>query len=146
MSRVPVSNELAKIDKTGLLVSSDYNNLYFSAMAHPDSKWPKIETTKAIDIKASTRLCELFNSEDWKRLKKSRFFKVKYYNPKQIIFQRMSFKENVYNHRKNKYEEINRFRNGDITQYLTSVNIEEVVITSWCFVEILERFISNNLE
>ena len=38
------------IDKTDLLVSSDYNSLYPSAMALSDSKWPKLETAKAIDI------------------------------------------------------------------------------------------------
>ena len=66
MSSLPVSKELAKIDKTDLLVSSDYNSLYPSAMAHPDSNWPKMEAAKAIDIKASGRLCELFNNGELK--------------------------------------------------------------------------------
>ena len=39
----------------------------------------------------------------------------------------MSVKENAFNDRKNRSEEINRFRNGDITQHLTCVDIEEVV-------------------
>ena len=39
----------------------------------------------------------------------------------------MSVKEKVFNDRKNRYKEINRFRKGDITQHLTSVDIEEVV-------------------
>ena len=38
----------------------------------------------------------------------------------------MRVEEFVFNDR-NIYEEINRFRNGDITQHLTSVDIEEVV-------------------
>ena len=37
------------LDKTDLFVSSDYNSLYPSAIAHPDSKWPNRETAKAID-------------------------------------------------------------------------------------------------
>ena len=58
----------------------------------------------------------------------------------------MSFKENVFNDRKNRYEEINRFRNGDITQHLTSVDIEEAVRSGGCIVKILEGFVCNNLE
>jgi len=88
------------IDKTDLLVSSDYNILYPSAMAHPDSNWPTIETAKAIYLTASGRLRELFNSGEWKKLNISGFFKVKYYSPKEIIFQHMSVNENVLNHHK----------------------------------------------
>ena len=58
----------------------------------------------------------------------------------------MSVKENVFNYRKNRYEEINRFRNGDITQHLTSVDIEEVVRFGGYVVEILEGFICDNLD
>ena len=39
----------------------------------------------------------------------------------------MSVKEGVYNEAKNKSEKFTQFRNGDITQHLTSVDIEEVV-------------------
>ena len=60
ISGLRVSKELAMKDKTDLLVSSDYNSLYSSATAHPDSTWPNVETAKAIDIKASVRLYELF--------------------------------------------------------------------------------------
>ena len=45
-----------------------------------------------------------------------------------------------------KYEEINRFRNGDITQHLTSVDIKEVVRSGGYIVEILEGFICDILE
>ena len=37
------------IDKSDLLVPSDYNNLYFSAKAHLDSKGPKLENAKALN-------------------------------------------------------------------------------------------------
>ena len=58
----------------------------------------------------------------------------------------MSVKENIINNRKNRYEEINRFRNGDITQHLTSVAIVEVVRSGGHTVKILEGFICDNLE
>ena len=44
-------------------------------MAHPDSKWPIIETAKAINIEDSNFLCELFNNGNWKSLNKSGFLK-----------------------------------------------------------------------
>ena len=62
ISSLPVSKELATIDRTDLLVSSNYNSFHPSAMAYLNSKWPKIETAKAIVIKASTEFCELVNS------------------------------------------------------------------------------------
>ena len=53
---IPASKQLAMRDKSDLLVSSDYNGLSSSAMAHLDSKWPKIDTGKAINIEDSDRL------------------------------------------------------------------------------------------
>ena len=52
-----VSKELSTIDKTDLLVSRDYNSLYPSAMAHPHTKCPKVETAKAISEMVSKWLC-----------------------------------------------------------------------------------------
>ena len=83
-------------------------------MAHPDSKWPKIETTIAIKKDDSARLCELFNNKERKDLNKSGFFDVKYYNGEDIIFQRMSVTEQVFKAIKKRWEEVNRFRNGYI--------------------------------
>ena len=114
-------------------------------MAHSDSKWPKIETAKAFIIEESDRLCSLFNNGDWKSLNKTGFFEVKYHNHKEIFFQHMSVKGNVFNDRKKSYEEINRVRNGDITQHLTSVDIEEVDRSGGYIVRILEGFICDNL-
>ena len=59
-------------------------------MAHPDSKWPALQTAKTIIVEDGDRLCSLFNNGDWKSLNKSGFFKVRCYNPKDIIFQNMS--------------------------------------------------------
>ena len=41
---------------------------------------------------------------------------------------------------------INRFRNGDITQHLTSVDIEEVVRVDGVIKEFYEGFICDNLD
>ena len=146
VARIPVSKQLAVIDKPELLVSSDYISFYPSAMAHPYSKWSKIDTAKAGSIKDSNYLCELFNNGDWKSLNKSGFYKVRYYNPKEFIIQHMSGKENVFIYRKKRSEEINRFKNGDIIQHLSSVDIEEVVRSGGYIVKMLEGFICDNLE
>ena len=74
------------------LASSDFNSLS-PAMAHKDSKWPKIQTAVAIKQEHSTRLCELFDTGEWKNLNKSGFFKVKYHNPKDFVFQHMAVKQ-----------------------------------------------------
>ena len=126
------------IEKSDLLVPSDYNNLYFSAKAHVDSKGPKIETAKALNIEDNDGLYTLFKNGDWKRLNISRFFKVKNYKSKEIIFQHMSGKENAFNNRKKRYEETIRFRNCDVTQHPTSVDIEGVVRSGGYIVETLK--------
>ena len=146
VARIPVSKQLAVIDKSDLLVSSVYNSLYPSAMAHLDSKWPIIETARAIRLEDSDYFCELFIDREWENLNKRGFFKIKFYQPENLVFQHMSVKEKVFNDRKNRYKEINRFRNGDITQHMTSVDIEEVVRQGGYIVKILEGFICDNLE
>ena len=80
----------------------------------------------------------MFNHGDWKSFKKSVFLKVRHYNPKEIVFQLMIVIQNIFNDRKNRYEEINCFRNGDITQHLTSVDIEVFVRLGGYIVQTLE--------
>ena len=58
----------------------------------------------------------------------------------------MSTKETVFNDRKIKCEEVYRFRNDDITQYLTSVDIETIVRSGGYIVSFLESFSCDDLE
>ena len=78
-------------------------------------------------------------------LYESGVFKVKNYNPKEIIFHHLSVKGNVFNTRKKRYEETNRFRNGDITQHLISVDIQ-IVRSDGFFVDTLEGFLCDILD
>ena len=109
-------------------------------MAHEKSTWPAIETAKANNPDCSDVDCELFNTGEWASLNKTRFFKVIYHNPENVVLQHTAVKEDVYNETKNKCECVNRFRNGDITQHLTSVDIEEIVRTGGVFEKILRGF------
>ena len=70
---LPISKELKRVEKSDLLVSSDYISFYPSAMAHKDSK-----TAIANKKEDSARLCELFDTGEWKQLNKSGFSDVKY--------------------------------------------------------------------
>ena len=79
-----------------------------------------METVKAINPEDSEVYCELFNTCEWKSLNKTGFFKVKYHIPKKLILQFMAVEEDVYNETIHQCECVNRFKNGDITQYLTS--------------------------
>ena len=146
LSSLPISKELKAIDKSDLLVSSDYNSLYPSAMAHEKSTWPSIETAEAINPEDSEVYCKLFNSVECASLNKTGFFEVKYHNPENLILQHMAVKEDVYNETKNKSENVNRLRNGDNTQHLTSVDIEEVVRVGGVLKELYEGFICDNLD
>ena len=58
----------------------------------------------------------------------------------------MAVKEDVHKETKNSTENVNRFRNGDIAQHLTSVDIEEVVRIGGVIKEFDERFICDNLD
>ena len=64
-------------------------------------------------------LVKKFNNQTFNR--GSAILKNKYYNPKNLIVQHLPNKERV-----NKME-INRMRNGYIVDYLTSVDIQEIV-------------------
>ena len=116
-------------------------------MSCPKSTWPEIETSISINpIQDGNYLCDLFNNNEWKNLNKSGFFKVKYYNPEYLILQHIAVNEEVFNESKNKFEHVNRFRNGHITQHLTSVDIEQIVRIGGVILEFIEGFICDNLD
>ena len=69
VAALPISKEVSMIDKSDLFVSSDYSSLNISAMAHKDSRWPKLETAKAINQNDSKRVCSSFNYKSWGRIK-----------------------------------------------------------------------------
>ena len=78
-------------------------------------------------------LVEKFNTGNF--TKGSATLKIKYYNPKNLIVQHLPVKD------REKKIEINRMRNGYIIDYLTSVDIQEIVKIGGKVIEIYEGVI-----
>ena len=78
-------------------------------------------------------LVEKFNNQTFTQ--GSAISKIKYYNPRDLIVQHLPIKK------KEKKTEINRMRNGYIVDYLTSVDIQEIVKIGGKVIEIYEGVI-----
>ena len=147
LGELNISKELQKINKEDLLVSYDFNSLYPSAQIYIDSTWPKIETAYPFKKHMNDAICYLFNSGKWNQLNRSAFLTVKYHNPENLIFQHLPIKEKIKNpYKNNRFEKINRMRNGIIIDTLTSVDIVEIVKCGGIILEIFEGFFCHNLE
>ena len=140
------SKDLQKINKEDLLVSYDFNSLYPSAQIDKNSTWPKIETSYAFKKYMEESICTLFNSGIWPEINKSVFLTIKYHNPENLIFQHLPIKEKIEKpYKNNRFEEINRMRNGIIIDTLTSVDIVEIVKCGGEILEVYEGFFCHNL-
>ena len=95
--------------------------------------YPRIETGYAFVRDMNDEIVEKFNTGNFNQ--GSAIFKIKYYNGKNLIVQHLPVKE------KEKKIEINRMRNGYVTQVLTSVDIQELVKIGGKRVEIYEGVI-----
>ena len=102
-----------------LLWDSDAVSLYPSAMWDEKSIYPRIETGYAYQSDMNDELVKKFKIQTFTQ--GSAILKIKYYNPKNLFVQRFPVQE------KEKKIEINRMRNGYIIDYLTSVDIQEIV-------------------
>ena len=147
LGELEISKELQKINKHDLLVYYVFNSLYPSAQMDKNSTWANIETAYPFKKYMNDSICTLFNSGRWNELDRSAFLTVKYHNPENLIFQHLPVKKKVNNpYKNNRLEEINRMRNGIITDTLTSVDIVEIVKYGGIILEIYEGFFCHNLE
>ena len=147
LGELEISKDLQKINKEDLLVSYDFNSLYPSAQIDKNSTWPKIETAYPFKKHMNDAVCYLFNSGKWNQINRSAFLTVKYHNPENLIFQHLPIKEKIKNpYKNNRFEEINRMRNGIIIDTLTSVDIVEIVKYGGVILEVFEGFFCHNLE
>ena len=147
LGELEISRELQKTNKEDLLVSYDFNSLYPSAQIDINSTWPKIETAYPFKKFMNDAVCYLFNSGKWNQLNRSAFLTIKYHNPENLIFQHLPIKKKIKNpYKNNRFEEINRMRNGIIIDTLTSVDIVETVKCGGVILEVFEGFFCHNLE
>ena len=97
----------------------DCVSLYPSALWDKASIYPRIETGYAFTLDMNDEFVEKSNTQTFTQ--GSAILKIKYYTPKDLIVQHLPIKE------KEKKIDVNRIRNGYITQILTSVDIQEIV-------------------
>ena len=116
-----------------LLWDFDAVSLYPSAMWDPKSIYPKSEKGYAYEKHMNDELVEKIKIQTFTQ--GSAILRIIYYNPKNLIDQHLPVKE------KEKKIEINRMRNGNITQVLTSVDIQETVKIGSKVIELYEGVI-----
>ena len=111
-------------------------SLYSSAMWDENSVYPKIETGFAFKPHMKKVYVKAFNNQTFNQDgDETAILRIKYYNPRHLIFQHLPVKEKV------KYIEVNTMSNGYIINTLTSVDIQEIVKTGGRVVEIYEGVI-----
>ena len=95
----------------------------------------------------SESIGSLFNSGRWNELNRSAFLTVKNHKPENLDFQHLPLKEKIKNPNKNnRFQEINRMRNGFIIHSLTSVDFVELFRYGGIILEVFEGFLFHNLE
>ena len=117
LSNLRLHKIIKRIELIHFLCDFDAVSLYPSAMWDPKSIYPKIETGYAFKREMNDELVEKINNQTFTQ--GSAILKIKYFNQKILIVQHPPVKE------KEKKIEINRMRNGYLTQVLTSVDIQE---------------------
>ena len=133
LSNLRLHKILKRIELIHLLWDFDAVSSYPYAMWDPKSIYPKMETGYAFKRKMNDELVEKFNNQTFTQ--GSAILKIKYFNPRNLIVQHLPVKE------KKKKIEINRMRNGYITQVLTSVDIQEIVKIGGKVIEVHEGVI-----
>ena len=119
LSELRLHKIIKRIELIHLLWDFDAVSLYPSAMWDEKSIYPRIETGYAYTRDMNDELVEKFNNGNFNQ--GSAILKIKFYNPKNLIVQHLPVKE------KEKKNEVNRMRNGYIVDYMTSVDIQEIV-------------------
>ena len=133
LSNLRLHKRIKRIELIHLLWDFDPVSLNPSAMWDEKSIYPRIETGYAYTRDMNDELVEKINTGNFTQ--GSAILKIKYYNPKNLIVQHLPVKE------KEKKIEINRMRNGYIIDYLTSVDIQEIVEIGCRIIQIYEGVI-----
>ena len=137
LSKLSLHKNLQKLNSNGVMMDFDATSLYPSAMSNEKSVYPKIETGFAFRPHMNDVYIESFNFQSFNQDgNASAILKIKYYNPPNLIFQHLPIKKKV-----EKRIEVNRMRNGYISDTLTSVNFSELSKMGGKVIEIYEGVI-----
>ena len=136
LNKPPIHKKLQKLNLNDVMMDFDATSLYPSAMWDENSVYPKKETGFAFKPHMNKTYVDAFNNQTFNQDgDESAILRIKYYNPRNLIFQQLPVKEKVKN------VEVNRMRNGYIIDALTSVDICEIVKIGGRVIEIYEGFI-----
>ena len=136
LNKLQIHKKLQKLDVNDVMTDFDATSLYPSAMWDEKSVYPKIETGFAFKPHMNDVYVEAFNNQTFNEDgDESAILRIKYYNPRDLIFQHLPVKEKV------KKIEVNSMKNGYIIDTLTSVDICEIVKTGGRVIEIYEGVI-----
>ena len=84
-------------------------------------------------------ICSLFNRGRWSEINRSSFPTVKHHNPENLVFKHLPVKEKIkISYKNNRLEESQRMRKGKILDFLTSVDIVEVVKYGGYILKVIE--------
>ena len=133
LNHFPIHQLLQRLILDDRIWDYDCVSVYPSAMWDSKSIYPRIETGYLFTKDMNDVLVEMFNNHTF--TKGSAILKVKYYNPKNLIVQHLPVKEKV-----NKIE-VSSMRNRNNFQYLTAVDIQEIVKIGGKVLEIYEGVI-----
>ena len=136
LNKLPIHKKLQNLNQNDVMMDFDATSLYASAMWDQNSVYPKIETGFAFKPHMNDVYVEAFNNQTFNQDgDESAILRIKYYNPRNLIFQHLPVKEKVEN------VEVNRMRNGYIIDTLTSVDICEIVQIGGKVIQIYEGVI-----
>jgi len=119
-----MKEELKNLNINDYLMAFDANSLYPSAMYDDNSEYPVASSAKPISDKQKLRYVKLFNEQTFRP--RCGIFSVFYTYPDNLFFQPIPAKDVVKKDTGEKVDLI-RFRNGEIFDTLTSVDIQEIV-------------------
>ena len=113
-----------EITRDDELMNFDGVSLYPSAMADKDSEFPKANSARMFKPEEEKEFLEQFNSQTFRP--KTAILKVRYNNPQTLFLQHLPAKDKE-TFASKETKTVNRFRNGQIIDTISSVDIQEIV-------------------
>ena len=136
LNKLPIHKKLQKLNVNDVMMDFDATSLYPSAMWDENSVYLKLKTGFVSKPHKNNVYVEAFNNQTFNQDgDESAILRIKYYNPRNLIFQHLPVKGKVKN------VEVKRMRNGYIIDTLTSVDICKIIKNGGRVIEIYEGVI-----